>query len=47
MIYGGMEPGEVQHGAVPILQHSQAHRDTRNFEKSYNNEEREYCVVTT
>ena len=46
MIYSGVEPGEVQHGGVSILQHSQARRDARNVGRPYGNEEREYCVAT-
>jgi len=46
MKQGSVDPDEVQHGGVPILWHNQARRDTKNFRRSYSNEEREYCVVT-
>lgn len=39
-------PDEIEHGGVPSLQYSQARRDLRRFEMSYNNEQREYCTTT-
>jgi hypothetical protein len=41
MKHGVVDPDEVQHGGVPILQHSQARCGTRNLGRSYTNEERE------
>ena len=46
MKQGGVDPDEVQHGGVPILWHNQARRNTKNFRKSYSNEEGEHCVAT-
>ena len=46
MKHCGVDPNEVQHGGVPILQHSQARQDRRKFGRSYSNEEREYCAAT-
>ena len=46
MKHGSVDPDEVYHGGVPILQHSQTRCDMENFERSYNNEEREYCLTT-
>ena len=31
MKHSGVDPDDVQHGGVPILQHSQARRDLRYF----------------
>jgi hypothetical protein len=45
MKHGGVDPDEVEHGYVPILQHSQVRRNTRGFGRPYTNEEREYCVT--
>jgi hypothetical protein len=47
MKHGDVDPDEVQHGGVPILLHSQARRDMRNFGRPYSNEEREYCAANT
>lgn len=41
-----VDPDEIHQGGIPILQHSQARPNTRDFEGSYSNEEREYCVAT-
>jgi len=43
MKHGDVGPDEVQHGGVPILQHSQARHSLRHFEMSYSNKQREYC----
>ena len=45
MEHGGVDPDEVQHGRVPVLQHSQARHDPRNPRMSYSNEKHEYCRV--
>jgi hypothetical protein len=47
MKHGGVDPDDVQHGGVPILQHSQTCRDTRNFGRSYTKEECEHYVAIT
>ena len=46
MKYCGVEPDEIKHGSVPILQQDQSRRDRRNSGRPYSNEEREYCVAT-
>ena len=46
MEHGGVDPDDVYHGGVPILQHGQARRDPRYFGMPYGNEEREYWVAT-
>ena len=38
-----IDPDNVDHGCVPILQHSQARYSLRQFGMSYGKEQHEYC----
>ena len=46
MNHDNIYPDDIRHGGVSILQHSQARRDTKDFGRSYSNEEGEYCAAT-
>ena len=41
MKHGSVDPDEVQHGRVSVLQHSQARHDPRNPRVPYSNEQHE------
>lgn len=46
MKHGDVDPDEVQHGGIPVLQHGQARHGLRDFGTSYSNEQYEYCIKT-
>lgn len=43
--HGDVDPYEVQYGGIPILKHSQARYDSKDFGVPYSNEQREYCAA--